>query len=144
MIRSRTPALALLLAAVVFAQACASISGQTRLAIASEQLATAISNLQSTEISFHQEGLISNESHRGWQSAFKALAQHILLLNEAIRVSNPEASKSQILSILHILDVLTSTTNIIPLDEDKQIVLRALIESVRSVIVSVSIGVEMN
>jgi len=125
-----------LLALAVWASACAIEPTRTQSAMASEQLAASVSRLQLVEIDLYRQGSLSVETHRAWQTGFKTIGEHLLLLNATLRAGNDPTP--HIKAILNVLDDL-STTQTLDLKAEHQLLLRSSIDEIRTILVSLSL-----
>ena len=131
----RTAPGVVLAALAVCASACASEPTRTTSAIASEQLAASVSRLQLVEIDLYGQGSLSVETHRAWQTGFKTIGEHLLLLNATLRAGNDPTPHIE--AIVNVLDYL-STIQTPDLRAEHQLLLRSSIDEVRAILVLLS------
>lgn len=114
---------------------------QYRLAVASEQLAVSTEHVQLAVIELHDEGVLSDGDYRAWQVQMAQLAKIGLAFNAALRAGTGAAATEQLRAAVNMVDdLLKQDVPRIPRQHRVRVMLA--LESVRAVLVSLSVAVE--
>ena len=132
--------LVVLLLVVAFASACAAKTIR-QVATANHQFATSLQRLQGTVTQLHDAGHLTDPSYQSWQVGFKKLAQAGQALNEALRQSDGQGATAQIRVAVDAVDQLIRD-QVITVRPEHQLAVAIGLESVRSVLISMSVAVE--